>query len=293
MDPKECAPGVHGEVCSRNDMVEKMRQFVSKETGKPCSGSPAEIVQKISKVLGCNTESCVLSDNKFVQYVGSEKVESEKEERFRPPGPRDSTALLNNFNIDGVLHQYTKAYPDFHHIGFRMIDFADTEPGEFSKKLGDGKPIEIAKSELLTFLNPKTHLLNNGKKCAGVVLNTDFHTGPGKHWFALFLDFRNPKNINLEYFNSSGNMPPEEIHEYLVKLKRKIFTEFPQSQCNIQTVSTIQIQDSKTECGVYSLYYIIKRVEGVSLEKFRNVIHTKGIPDEKMVEYRKNLFRAH
>lgn len=290
--PRECAPDVSGTVCSRDHIVKQMKEFVERETGKPCNGNNQQILAQITKLLGCDSESCVLSDKKFQSHVGSETAEREKDERMLPAGPRNTTALLNNVNIDETLQKYTNKHPNFHHIPFRMIDFALTEPREFIERHKRGINIEEVKSKMLTFLNPE-YLVQSGKNCVGVVLNTDVHTGGGKHWFALFLDFRNPHKITLEYFNSSGNIPMHEVHEFMVNFQRKVIKLFPQADCSIEVVSHKQIQDSKTECGVYSLYFIISRVEGISLDEFQQLIKSRGIPDEKMMEYRKHLFRQH
>ena len=171
-----------------------------------------------------------------------------------------------------------------------MIDFAQTEPSEFSALYRKGISTENIKSSLLTFLSPD--FFRGQKKCMGVVLNTDIHTNGGKHWFALFFDFRNQNKITLEYFNSSGNMPMEEVHDYLVRFQRKVLKAYPQSECNIERVSSVQIQNSQTECGVYSCYFVISRAEGISVNEFRNLCH-KGIPDSLMIEYRKHMFRKH
>lgn len=282
--PTECAPDVTGTVCSRDHIIQAMKQFIEDSTGKPFSGNRTSIVQTISKILGCDGESCVLSHSDFKGTVGVDVAEYEKKLRMNPVGPHDSNDLLNNFNIDEVLKLYTRKYPNYHHIPFRMIDFKVTETNWFNSR---------KKDQTLTFLNPKEHITDRSKDCCGVVLNTDYSNGRGKHWFCLFFDFRNINHITLEYFNSSGNMPPQEVHVYLVALKRKVYMEYPKSECTIETVSNKQIQYSETECGVYSLYYIISRLEGHSLEEIRKIIKTRGISDKLMLDVRSHIFRKH
>lgn len=288
-NPTECAPDIKGSVCSRDHIVNAMRQFITESTGKPFNGTKEDTIKTISKILGCDGESCVLSHSDFKGKIGANVAEQEKKLRMNPPGPYNSNALLNNFNIDHVLKLYTRKYPNFHHIPFKMIDFATTETRDFN--LANG--VEAFKAQSLTFLNPKEHMTMQGKDCCGVVLNTDFSSGGGKHWFCLFFDFRNINHITLEYFNSSGNMPSAEVHQYMVKLRSKIYMEYPKSECTIETVSNKQIQFSQTECGVYSLYYIISRLEGHTLDEIRRIIKTKGIADELMLEVRAHLFRKH
>jgi len=289
--PKECAPGIEGDICSRDTIIGSMQKFVKQATGKVVN-DPREILSHMNKILNCDRESCVLSHPDFVQTIGPDVAEKEKKERMRPKGPSDNDNLLNNFNIDEVLNQYTKSNPVFHHIPYKMIDFAETEPSEFSRMYSRGMNQEHIKSLLLSFMNPEM-FVNSVKKCAGVVLNTDISSGRGKHWFALFFDFRNINHITLEYFNSSGNMMTQEVHEFMIKFQKKVRKLLPQSECTIETASSIQLQESQTECGVYSLVYIILRLEGTSLESFRKMIHTNGFPDELMLKLRGHLFRKY
>ena len=143
----ECAPTVHGDICSRDHIIEQMKKFVKQETGKDVSDKK-HILNIMNKILGCDSESCVLAHPEFVKEIGHPVAEKEKKERFRPHGPSNSTALLNNFNIDEVLDQYTQKHHEFHHIPFRMIDFRETEPGEFSQLVRSGMHPAEAKSKL-------------------------------------------------------------------------------------------------------------------------------------------------
>ena len=120
----------------------------------------------------------------------------------------------------------------------------------------------------------------------GVVLNTDTSDGPGIHWFCLYCNFVvNP--ITLEYFNSSGNMPAPEVQAWLVKTKFDIENNINR-KCEIVIASRIiHQQDSESECGNYSLYYIWSRLNGVSYKKFND----ERIKDDVMIEFRETLFR--
>ncbi len=51
-------------------------------------------------------------------------------------------------------------------------------------------------------------------------------------------------------------------------------------------VSELQHQQSKSECGLYSLFYIYTRLNGLSYKYFANVI----VPDKVMFEFRQHLF---
>ena len=102
---------------------------------------------------------------------------------------------------------------------------------------------------------------------------------------ALFADARNPNRATVEFFNSSGRPPVPEWVNWMVKtqigLKKVGFK-------NVELVksSSVEHQASMSECGVYSLYYIWCRLNGVPVETFSEC----KIPDEKMFEFRQHLF---
>ena len=48
-------------------------------------------------------------------------------------------------------------------------------------------------------------LLNNNKKCMGIVFNTDPHNASGQHWFSIYIDLvgKNIKTNQLIYYFDS------------------------------------------------------------------------------------------
>jgi hypothetical protein len=223
------------------------------------SQSPKHIISEAKKVLKCNNEICVLE--KMDHKINTSKIVSKY---FKPNGPRTTTDLLSNFNIDDVLEQYSNDNPRFYHVFYQMIDF------------------DVVKSELATIDIRKILLQYDS---LGVVLNTDTSDGRGVHWFCIYCDLKS-RPISLEYFNSSGNLPMPEVHAWLVKTKELLTNS--NIPCDIVIASRIMHQqESNTECGPYSLYYIWSRLNGVDHSKFDEI----RIPDEKMIEFRQVLFR--
>ena len=47
-------------------------------------------------------------------------------------------------------------------------------------------------------------------------------------------------------------------------------------------------QESRTECGLYALFYIRRRLEGTPLSFFEE----RPVPDEAMTAFRQHVFRA-
>ena len=250
----ECAFDKGSGVCSPNSIIEKIAETVD------ASGGPSVVIDQAKKDLGCASESCVVSHPIIVEAVGKSTAEHVKSEYFKPDGPTDNS-WFNNFNIDEVLEQWASKWPGFYHMNFQTVDF------------------EEIKSELATI---NIADLLSKYDCLGVVLNTDKSTGPGQHWFCLFCDFR---NMTLEYFNSSGTLPPKEVQAWLVKTKYVL--EGIGMKPEIVVASRIVHQLSNTECGPYSLYYIYSRLNGIPHSHFAR----KRVPDSKMREFRQLLFR--
>lgn len=274
----ECAINSR-KVCTFKHENRIMRSFLSRQ-GVPVPEDDQRVVEELKKVLGVETQADIWGAHQFKQFARQE-VDPEKIRNvyFKPPGPANTTALLDNHNIDTVLNQWSviSLNPDndvfgkykFKNLGFHMIDFAlfDTTMAKF----------DIA--ELLDL---------NKFNCIGVVMNTDVLTGRGKHWFCLFGDFVHSGTesdpYTLEYFNSSGNQPMTEITVWM----NKVILELKQKTgkvCDMVNAAHRQIQTSRTECGMFSLMYIYSRLIGHPPEWFSSVAD-----DEDMKALRARVF---
>jgi hypothetical protein len=263
--PSECAidSDAEGGVCSSADVLGDIAQFVVDKGARP--KTPVQVIEDAKDITDCTTESCVIR-----RVIPRRKADRELEERFLPAGPRNTFALLNNYNVDDVLDQLARKYSDFYHIGFQMIDF-ETVKSELAK-------IDFAKK------------IDEGYKRFGCIVNTDFTNGPGIHWFCLFLDFTHrgtPRDPHvIEYFNSSGNLPMSQIQIWAHKMENDLSIALGQKVV-FKIASRIRHQNDEHSCGVYSLYYIWSRLSGIPFEKFRAF----KIDDRDMHTMRKHLFR--
>jgi len=272
-EPSECSPHIkkNNGSCLTDSMVSTIKNIVIKDGGDTKfedlgeSIKRPQIIEEAKKATDCQTESCVV--DKLTPQIGYHKAQEELKERFKPEGPSHSTDLLSNFNIDDVMAQWVKKFNRFYHITFQMIDFAKM------------------RTELAT-IDFQKHYNNSNKDTFGVILNTDVSTGGGIHWFALFVDFRsNP--ITLEYFNSSGEFPYPQVHEWLNDKKFELEDKFG-APVKIVIVGDVQYQKDHHSCGPYSLFYIYGRLNGYSPKIFKN---TDLVNDRNMLEFRKHLFR--
>jgi hypothetical protein len=272
-------------VCSSPEVIKKMADFLE-SMGEKLSHANAtdgkakvEIIEKMKEKTGCESESCVVQDEKFEKFASPFIVKKNLNENFKTKGPANSTEWLSNFDIDDVLKEIKKTYSDekFWHIPFQMRDFKKNAPAAHA---GEGTKNE----NLETFDIVKKY--KEGYRCFGVVINTDYSTGNGIHWFCLFVDMRSDK-ATVEYFNSSGNEPLTEISAWMKKTKVLLEKEFTNKTVADLVVSKEEHQKDDHSCGVYSLYYVISRVSCIPYQYFQNNL----IKDSKMHQFRNFLFR--
>lgn len=242
--------------------------------------------------LRCDSESCVLANPQTVEVATSlglkDVLLKEVKTRFKPIGPRNSTALLSNLHIDAALDQWKAEFPEFRPCPFAMADF-ETADFEFRR-------VSLAR------------LYAEGARAFACVLNTDVSRGPGKHWVAVFVDMR-PDRAQLdtpwtiEYFNSAGSPPAVAVVRWMERQRQDLLrvrsgtpaesqdgAAVPPRAVETWAVSSVLHQRSQTECGLYSLYYIRRRLEGAPLADFMNP--AQPIPDVAMVMFRRHVFRA-
>ncbi len=212
-----------------------------------------KLVKEIKKKLKCNSklDFCILEkQNEFYNEIKS---------TMKPKGP-GGKKWLSTIDIDDVMSQYEKKYKDFLFFGPVPMDF-----------------LQIYKE--LANINIKS--LCKNKKRIGIIFNTDTSSGPGEHWISLFLDM---KDRTICFFDSVGDSPPKPVRiliNNIVKQSKSIGKPLK------VVINTKQHQIKSTECGVYSLFHIISRLNGKSC----SYIYNKVIRDEEMSKYRKKFFR--
>ena len=257
-------------VCTPKETINKLAKFVG------VSGTDKQIMDAVKVKTKCETEACIYKQKDIIEILGHDKAEEILKEFFKPNGPAFSTEWLSNYNIDDVLAQFAKKHKSFLHVYFQMRDFASKKLSESDKKNPD-----IVRHSLNDMDLAKK--IKEGITTFGCALNTDLSSGNGEHWFCLFGDFRK-EPYQLEYFNSSGEAPLDEVRVWLDKTKHEIEKKTGK-RVNIIVCRTRHQYDSHS-CGPYSLFYIVNRLKGVPANTFNKSIGG----DKKMVEWRKNLF---
>lgn len=204
----------------------------------------------------------------------AEKAEKIKETLYRPEAPDEWKAdphfWLSNDEINGALRQYEIKYPAFKYYGAMPIDF-DLKTVTGSCMINSLCQINLA--ELLKKRNPAADFI-------GMVFNLDKHYQQGSHWVSLFVNI--PK-CEINYWDSFGMEPPEEVVTLIKKLKEqgnKLKIKF-----KVQ-INKREHQLNETECGVYSINFIVEQLEGKSFRAVCNTI----IRDEAMNSRRQLYF---
>lgn len=260
-----------GSFCAPDDIVDKLKETLTgiEKLDPPNSKNDKKLLDTLKSKYNCDTEICILNQPEIKQIIGAEPVSQIITEHFKPEGPRDNNKWFSNTDIDTVLLQIKKKYKDkkFLHIEFQMIDFEKT------------------KSELAKLDWPAK--FNEGYRTFGTVFNTDTSRESGQHWFAVFGSFEDDSpEFTLEYFNSSGELPMNQISMWMKRVKHEWQPRFNKPIKDI-IVTRIENQKDNWNCGSYSLYYIISRLNGTPYRYFKN----NAIGDDNMQEFRKYLFR--
>lgn len=258
--------------CYTPKKLQKLKRFwnIRHPDVKITSKNPRIIWEKLKKNMGsvCDSEKCWLNQSFIKHNLDRELLHY----TFAPNKPREwkknPNEWLSSLEIIDVMKQYENAYPSFTFIGPSPIDY-DTH-----KLYG-----ECVWEELCKF-NLKSHL-TNGKTKIGIVFNTDPHYLEGSHWFAVFIDC---KKGEIYYFDSYGDEPETQI----IKLVNTIIEQSKKIQDKPYTfmVNNKRHQYSDSECGMYSLYFIITMLKGMSWSSFNK----NRIPDKKMKELRSIYF---
>jgi len=264
----ECAFHVESNegFCSPKELVDKLKKFSETRDDKLDKVKKTSL-EILKAKYNCDSETCILNQYDVKRYVDPNMIERALKENFKPIGPRMNKDWLSNFNIDEVLRQIQKKYKDKHffHVPYQMRDFEKTN------------------SELANLDWESKY--KRGYRTFGTVMNTDYSDGNGIHWFAIFGDFLDDnKCYTIEYFNSSGELPLPEVSSWMKRFKHSLNLDKPVKDI---VVTRIENQKSTSECGLYSLYYIISRLDGIPMEWFKK----NRVKDSTMYTFRQYLFR--
>ena len=217
----------------------------------------------------CDNERCWMQQN-FAKNGIDNTI---KNFTFAPFSPeqwkKNPNEWLSSVDILNVMKQYEKTYPCFEFMGPSPIDF------DKRKMYGECVWEELCHFSLEDQIKKK-------KTKIGVCFNLDPHYKSGSHWVSLFI---NIKKKTIFYFDSNGDKIPAKINAFV----KRVISQGNKLNINFTFDSNYpkEHQKENTECGVYSLYFLINQLRDNFNPK---ILKKKRIDDKTMMKFRKIYF---
>tara|TARA_Y100001970_G_scaffold261298_1_gene344272 strand:- start:289 stop:1206 length:918 start_codon:yes stop_codon:yes gene_type:complete len=279
---EHCSPANKANTsCLNNKLIKKIAKIINKfiihkskefkiNLSMPISEIHEEICKILHEITGCSSESCWIKINKIIKNLNhTDRIEFKKS--FKPIMPKkwvdDYNTWLNTNDIENCLNQYEDKYSNFYFYGAIPIDFHKCKV-----------------SDLCSF-SVKKHI-NMGHDNIGIVFNTDPHYKSGEHWISMFIDLtgnNNNKTPGIYYFDSYGNKAPENIKNFVHKIKKqgkKLGKEF------LFLYNDYAHQKGDSQCGMFCIHFIHEMLRLRNFKKFLN----SNLTDKKMIQFRKKYF---
>jgi len=261
-----CSPAVAGktireDTCMTNDVIKKIKsEYNHTHRNNPIKAKTPKVIweQLRDRLTNCSQEECWLQQIKDPILRG--KI---KEYIFAPKYPKEwkynPNEWLSNYDIFNVLTQWEDTYPEFEFIGPTFIDF-DAPMNRTGREQSDS----CVERELCKFSLEEQ--IRGGRKKVAIVFNLDKHTQSGSHWVSLWVDI---EDKFIFYFDSAGNKIPAEITR-LVERIQKQGLELGTDKSSLMRPIKFRFYENypmthqygNTECGMYSLFFIITMLTG-------------------------------
>ena len=218
----------------------------------------------------CDTEVCWINKKYIKKHIDIntfKKIRSSIKPLKPKKWDKNKREWLNTLDIAGVMRQYELKYPDFKFMGPVPIDF------DLKTKFDSCMISNLCKINLKKMVNDNIYKL-------GVIFNLDKHTQSGSHWIAMYMDLQ--KNI-IGYWDSYGYKPPKEVKVLMKRLKEqgRELEYSPKIRINKK-----RHQFKGSECGVYSMHFIIEQLKGKSFKEITEQV----IKDDDMWKNRQKYF---
>ena len=259
--------------CYTKDSLHKLKQIWNARHPDVhiTTNDPEEIWNSLKKYMEktCHTESCWLRH----QCIKNDVDSSLWDDMFAPKYPKEwkinPYKWLTSVDIQKVMRQWEQSYSCFEFIGPSPIDY--------DKHLLFDECVweELCKFSLLD-------MKKRGKTKIGIIFNLDPHYKRGSHWVALFI---NLKKKEIYFFDSYGEKIPKNIYKFVEIVKKQALSR---GENYMFYQGKKRHQYSETECGMYTLYFIIQLLQDRPFSYFEN----NKIPDKYMKKLRKIYFNS-
>jgi len=275
---KECSIAVENtniSCYSTNDLKNvinhlKKKKEYKKKLEKKSLKSKKEMYEvlknNLSKKCGKN-ETCWVKhpDIKDDPYL-KQKLEKSLKPTMPSSWIKDKFTWLSSLDIYKAMKQYEKVVKDFVFLG--------PVP----------KDCPIGYQCILSNLNPKQLIEHDKKNKIGIIYNLDLHDEPGSHWVAIFMDL---KKGQIEYYDSYGILPDELIYTFMKNFAVKLNNYYSNKKTIILDFNQRRHQYGGSECGMFSMIFILERLQGTTLNK----IEKMNITDKIVNQLRFKIFR--
>lgn len=245
------------------------------------SNQPKKIWYELkTKIPQCNNEQC------WLKHINNKEIVKKINNRFFAPKQPEKWKTNKNTwlwdkNIFDVLNQYDIEHKDFTFIGPTPIDF-DSSIDIFHNCVNK----QMCSFSIKNYLKKKISKI-------GIVFNLDKHNQDGSHWTSMFINL----DENFIYYMDSAAMDiPDEVHNFVERLKQQN-KDLNRKELKFYTNIPLEHQKGDSECGMYSLYFIItmltKKTEDRTFKNYQEIIDyfsNKRITDKFVFKYRDKYF---
>lgn len=252
----------------------------------------SQMLKKVRQKSKCKDDLCILTKSALLREKKNKALT-----RFAPLVPvewyKNDKEWLSSVDIENVLKQYESVYKCFEFIGPSPIDF------DSSIKYQN----RCVCNKLCNF-SLKKCIVKSIRK-VGIIFNLDTSDEPGSHWVSLFVNIKKNSVKSIEqslmnpgpggpmfhtecsvvFFDSTGEPAPNEIMVLVSRIQSQANNlGLPFTFLDIQH----EHQQKDTECGVYSLYFIINMLENTpnTVQKLQH----SSISDKVMQRFRHKYF---
>jgi hypothetical protein len=224
-----------------------------------------ELNKHCKEDFGCTTQKC-WEEQAFIKFMEKKAREEFLRYTFRPNSPQGQFDWLSTFDINDAMAQYERKYTGFKFFGAVPMDFADLD-------------LEINTANYEDYCS-------KGITKLGIIFNLDNHDQPGSHWVAMYTDLNKG---DIFYFDSFAQKPEPRVRTLMRKQAR--FIQSQKGGLNKVRVdyNKVQHQQGTSECGVYSMNFLIRMARGDDFDKLSN----NPISDKRINKCRAVYFDHH
>ena len=199
-----------------------------------------ELLKKFDKI--CKGNEFCLSKQEFMNEVVKEMREEIDQHTFRPSGPPNPTEWISTIDINNILIQYEQVYSDFKFLGAVPLNCDELQFCSLYK-------LDFGKYDKM------------GVTRFGIIFNYDKFGQAGSHWVTAVA---NTETGEIYFCDSMGKKPFGNIVKFIEQFRK--YYENETGEKIIYKYNTKKYQTDSSECGIYSINFIIRLLSGESYE---------------------------